>query len=167
MGVVRAWRYKKERMNQLILDGRIIQTSPGAVPQYKRYLDETLGVPIQNIWTDMPGINNRSQEFLGYPTQKPIKLLERIVATSSLPGQTVLDPFCGCGTAVHAAQVLGRRWIGIDITHLAVDLIERRLRQSFGDAARFSVIGTLAIPKALVVWRNATSTNSSFGRWHA
>lgn len=144
MGITRAWRYRKERMDQLIAEGRIVQTSSGAVPQYKRYLDEMPGVPLQNIWTDMPGINNRSQEFLGYPTQKPVKLLERIITASSLAGQSVLDPFCGCGTAVHAAQALDRHWIGIDITNLAIDLIERRLRKSFGDGARFSVLGTPA-----------------------
>ena len=109
MGVTRAWRYKQERMNQLIAEGLIVQTSPGAVPQQKRYLDKMPGVPLQDIWSDMPGINNRSAEFLGYPTQKPAALLERILATSSNPGDVVLDPFCGCGTTIHAAQKLGRR----------------------------------------------------------
>jgi len=98
MGVTRAWRYKESKMRLLEAEGRVIQTRPGAVPQFKRYLDEGRGVPLQNIWTDMPGINNRSAEFLGYPTQKPITLLERIVATSSNPGDVVLDPFSpeGC-----------------------------------------------------------------------
>lgn len=131
MGVTRYWRYTKAKMDELIRAGRIIQTRPGAVPAYKRYLDEMPGVPIQNLWTDLPVINNRSSEFLGYPTQKPLALLERILAASSNPGDVVLDPFCGCGTAVHAAQKLGRRWIGIDITHLAVSLIEKRLKDAF------------------------------------
>jgi adenine specific DNA methylase Mod len=124
IGVSRYWRYSKERMQQLIAAGRIIQTRPGAVPQYKRYLDEMPSVPVQNIWTDIEVINNRSRERLGYPTQKPLSLMERIISVSSNKGDVVLDPFCGCGTTIDAAQKLGRRWIGIDITYLAVDLIE-------------------------------------------
>lgn len=116
MGVSRHWRYSKEKMEELIREGRIIQTQPGTVPQYKRYLDEMPGVPLQNIWTDMPGINNRSDELLGYPTQKPLALLERIVHASSNPGDVVLDPFCGCGTTIHAAQKLERNWTGIDVS---------------------------------------------------
>lgn len=141
MGVVRAWRYTRERMEQLISEGRVVQTSPGAVPQQKRYLDDMPGVPLQNIWADLPGINNRSAEFLGYPTQKPSALLERIITTSSNIGDLVLDPFCGCGTTIHAAQRLGRSWIGIDVTHLAISLIERRLKDAFPGIA-FEVHGT-------------------------
>ena len=89
------------------------------------------GIQFQNIWTDIPPINSQAQERLGYPTQKPLALLERIIAASSNPGDLVLDPFCGCGTAVHAAQKLGRQWIGIDVTHLAIGLIEKRLRDAF------------------------------------
>ena len=131
LGVSRYWRYSKERMEQLVAEGRIIQTRPGAVPQYKRYLEEMPGVPVQNVWTDVSVINNRSREKIGYPTQKPLALLERIINASSNPGDIVLDPFCGCGTAVHAAEKLGRRWIGIDVTYLAINLIERRMRDAF------------------------------------
>jgi DNA modification methylase len=131
LGVARHWRYGKERMEELLREGRIIQTRPGAVPQYKRYLDEMPGVPLQNIWTDIPVINNRSSEKLGYPTQKPLALLERIIQASSNEGDVVLDPFCGCGTAVAAAQKLNRQWIGIDITHLAVALMKNRLKTMF------------------------------------
>lgn len=131
MGVTRYWRYSRERMEELLRQGRIVQTRPGAVPQYKRYLDEMPGVPLQNLWVDTPVINNRSKEFLGYPTQKPGALLERIVRASSNEGDVVLDPFCGCGTAVVAAEKLHRRWIGIDITYLAIDLIQRRLHDTF------------------------------------
>ncbi len=141
MGVSRHWRYSKDRMQKLIDEGRIIQTRPGAVPQYKRYLDEMPGVPLQNLWADLPIINNRSDEGLGYPTQKPLALLERIIAVSSDPGDVVLDPFCGCGTAIHAAQKLGRQWIGIDITHLAISLIEKRLKDAF-PGIQFEVHGT-------------------------
>lgn len=142
MGVSRYWRYSKKRMQELIEANRIIQTRPGAVPQFKRYLDEMGGMPIQNLWDDIPVINNRAKEFLGYPTQKPLALLERIVMASSSPGQVVLDPFCGCGTAVHAAQKLKRQWIGIDITHLAISLIEQRLTDAFGNRCDFVVKGT-------------------------
>jgi site-specific DNA-methyltransferase (adenine-specific) len=127
LGVTRHWRYSRERMQELHEQGRIVQTRPGAVPQYKRYLDEMPGVPLQSLWTDIPVINNRSKEHLGYPTQKPVALLERILATSSSPGDVVLDPFCGCGTTLEAAQKLGRQWIGIDIARVAIDIIEQRL----------------------------------------
>lgn len=132
MGVTRYWRYSKERMAELIAEGRIVQTRPGAVPQYKRYLDEMPGVPIQNLWTDI-SLNNRSKERLGYPTQKPQALLERILLTSSNEGDVVLDPFCGCGTTIAAAQALGRRWIGIDVTFIAIDLVRRRLEDAYLD----------------------------------
>ena len=141
MGVTRFWRYSRERMDDLIVQGRVVQTNPGTVPQYKRYLDEMEGVPIQDIWTDVPPISALSKERLGYPTQKPLALLERIIAASSNEGDVVLDPFCGCGTAVHAAQKLGRRWIGIDVTHLAISLIEKRLRDAF-PGIDFTVEGT-------------------------
>ena len=143
LGVTRYWRYSRERMAELHRQGRIIQTQPGAVPQYKRYLDEMPGVPVQNMWIDLPVINNRSTEKLGYPTQKPEALLERIIKASSNEGDVVLDPFCGCGTAVSVAQRLNRRWIGIDITHLAIGLIKTRLADAFGDSVRetYEVIG--------------------------
>jgi DNA modification methylase len=141
MGVSHYWRYGRERMAQLIEAGLVVQPSPGAVPRFKRYLDENSGVPLQDVWTDIPPINSQAQERLGYPTQKPLALLERIVTASSNPGDVVLDPFCGCGTAVDAAQRLGRQWIGIDITHLAVNLIKHRLMDSYGDTAKFTVIG--------------------------
>jgi DNA modification methylase len=127
LGVTRYWRFTKEKMEELYEQGRIVQTRTGAVPQQKRYLDEMPGVPVQNIWTDIPVINNRSREKLGYPTQKPEALLERIINASSNPGDTVLDPFCGCGTAVVVAEKLKRRWIGIDLTYLAISLIKSRL----------------------------------------
>ena len=129
MGVSRYWAYSKEKMDDLIRRGRVIQTRPGAVPQYKRYLDEMPGVPVQSLWDDLPVLNNRSKEMLGYPTQKPLALLDRIISASSNPGDLVLDPFAGCGTAIEAAQALGRRWLGIDITVLAIDVAERRLHR--------------------------------------
>ncbi|MHB9033238.1 MAG: DNA methyltransferase [Anaerolineae bacterium] len=140
MGVTRFWRYSKEKMNDLIKEGRIVQTKPGAVPAYKRYLDEMPGVPIQDIWADIGPIGAQAQERLGYPTQKPLALLERIIQASSNPGDLVLDPFCGCGTTVCAAQKLGRQWIGIDITHLAIGLMKKRLTDLF-PGAEFQVVG--------------------------
>jgi site-specific DNA-methyltransferase (adenine-specific) len=92
--------------------------------------DEDSEVPLNSVW-QLPIIAPVSKERLGYPTQKPVALLERIISASSNPGDVVLDPFCGCGTTVHAAEKLGRQWIGIDITHLSVALIERRLKYAF------------------------------------
>ena len=131
LGVTRYWRYSREKMEELYREGRIIQTKPGRVPAYKRYLDEMSGIPIQDVWDDIPPLQFSSAERLGYPTQKPQSLLDRIIETSSNPGDIVLDPFCGCGTAIASAQALSRQWIGIDITHLAIALIKYRLEDSF------------------------------------
>ncbi len=141
LGVTRYWRYSKANMEQLLTEGRIHQSRPGAVPRMKHYLDEMLGVPLQNIWDDIKPVQSQAKERLGYPTQKPVALLERIIQVSSNPGDIVMDCFCGCGTAVHASQKLDRQWIGIDITHLAIALIEKRLRDAFPDI-KFEVIGT-------------------------
>lgn len=143
MGVTRHWRYSKGKMERLIQEGRVVQTKPGAVPAYKRYLDEMGGVPLQDVWVDIGPIAAQAQERLGYPTQKPEMLLERIINSSSDKGDVILDPFCGCGTTVQVAQNLKRRWIGIDITHLAIGLIKKRLSDSFGDEIknRYTVIG--------------------------
>jgi DNA modification methylase len=131
LGVTRYWRYSRENMERLYREGRIVQPRPGAVPRYKRYLDEMKGQPLQCVWTDIPPLNSQAAERLGYPTQKPLALLERIIAASSNPGDVVLDPFCGCGTAIDAAQRLGRRWIGIDVTHLAIAIIKSRLATTY------------------------------------
>ena len=143
MGVTRYWRFSKARMQELMDAGRIVQPRPGAVPRQKRYLDEQQGRPIGDIWTDIPPINSQAKERLGYPTQKPEALLERIIRASSNEGDVVLDPFCGCGTAVVSAHKLGRQWLGIDITHLAVALMKNRLKTAFDlDAGQdYEVIG--------------------------
>ena len=124
----RIWAYSKENMKQYSLDGRIVYSESG-MPNYKRYLDEMAGVALQNDWNDIKLASG--SESLGYPTQKPLALLERIITASSQEGDVVLDPFCGCGTTIHAAQKLKREWIGIDITHLAISLIEKRLKDAF------------------------------------
>lgn len=162
MGVTRYWRYSKEKMTQLIAEGRIVQTKPGTVPAYKRYLDEMPGVPLQNDWQDILPTTT-GNEYLGYPTQKPLALLERIIQASSNEGDVVLDPFCGCGTAVHAAQKLNRRWIGIDITHLAISLIEKRLRDAF-PGIEFEVHGT---PKDLGGAKNLAKRDKYQFQWWA
>lgn len=134
----RFWAYSRDNMCLMAKEGRLRHTFEG-MPEYKRYLDEMPGVALQDIWTDIRPL--LAHERLGYPTEKPVSLLERIVSVSSNPGDVVLDPFCGCGTTVHAAQKLGRQWIGIDITHLAVGLIEKRLNDAF-PGVQYSVHGT-------------------------
>ena len=133
LGVLRYWRFSEERMKRMYDEGRIVQTSPGSVPRQKRYLDEMSGMPVGTWWDDIRPVQAQGAERLGYPTQKPLALLERIISASSNEGDIVLDPFCGCGTAVYAAQKLGRRWIGIDITPLATNLIKRRMEEGFKD----------------------------------
>ncbi len=165
LGVTRYWRYSKERMQQLYEAGRIVQRKPGTVPAQKRYLDESRGVALQDIWSDIDMLRGLSNgERLGYPTQKPLALLERIIATSSNEGDIVLDPFCGCGTAIEAAHALGRKWIGIDITYLAIDLIQKRMRHRFPeDRSTYEVDGIPRdIPGAHALF---TRSPFDFERW--
>lgn len=161
-GHFRVWRWTKERMMKAEEDGLIYFPPGGGVPREKRFLDEQEGVPVSSVWTDIPAINAVAQERLGYPTQKPLALLERIVSASSNEGDLVLDPFCGCGTTVHAAQKLGRRWIGIDLTHLAIGLVRRRLIDAF-PLAKFDIHG---VPKDLGAARElAASDKHQFQLW--
>jgi DNA methylase len=146
LGVTRYWRYSKEKMEELYKQGRIVQTKPGNVPRYKRYLDEMKGVELQDILTDIKPVGT-SREDLGYPTQKPELLLERIIKTSSNPMDIVFDPFCGCGTATAVAHRLGRRWIGIDISPTACELMRKRMI-SLG-ARHFVVMGMPMTEKEL------------------
>lgn len=142
MGVSRYWRFTEEKMKELIKQGRVIQIKPGSVPRQKRYLDEMPGVPLQDLWIDINPIGAQAAERLGYPTQKPEALLERIIKASSNEGDVVLDPFCGCGTSITVAERLHRRWIGIDVTHLAIGLIRSRLHDTFrSELAPYEVIG--------------------------
>ena len=162
LGVTRVWRWTRERMKQAHADGLIVQTKPGAVPQYKKYLEDSKGRTVTNVWTDIQ--QAAGNESLGYPTQKPLALLERIIEASSNEGDVVLDPFCGCGTAVHAAQKLNRKWIGIDITHLAISLIEKRLKDAFRSRCKFEVHGT---PKDLDSARNLATRDKYQFQWWA
>lgn len=165
MGVSGYWRYSKEVMDKLVSDGRIIQTKPGNKPRRKKYLDEGKGVSVSNLWADLPNLQASSAEALGYPTQKPLSLLERIIETSSRPGDVILDPFSGCGTAVDAAQKTGRRWIGIDVTYISIDLMVKRLQHTYGDAitSTFKVTG---IPHDVAAARAMFSDSAfEFERW--
>jgi len=141
-GVTKVWRWTKERMMEEDAKGRIVVPKRGkGIPRYKRYLDEQEGIPLDDFWGDVEFAGG--DERLGYPTQKPEALLERIVKAGSNEGDVVLDPFCGCGTTIAVAERLKRRWIGIDITHLAVTLMKHRLRDAFGEgiAETYQVIG--------------------------
>lgn len=136
------WLTTRDKLEDYVKQGLVIfPKKEGGVPQLKYYLDQNKGVPISDFWDDIDLINSMGNESLGYQTQKPLLLLDRIVQASSNPGDIVLDPFCGCGTAIHAAQKNNRNWIGIDITHLAISLIERRLHEAFPDII-YKVHGT-------------------------
>jgi site-specific DNA-methyltransferase (adenine-specific) len=143
LGITKVWRWTKKRMQTAYEAGLIVQPRPGAVPRLKRYLDQQRGKPYGDVWMDIPPINSQAAERLGYPTQKPEALLERIIQASSNEGDTVLDPFCGCGTAISTSQRLKRQWIGIYITHLAIGLIKSRLRDAYGDHIKetYEVVG--------------------------
>lgn len=130
LGVTRYWRYSRERMEQLHRDGRIEFRPNGKVPRLKRYLDEAKGMPVQSVWSDIRPLINFGKEAVGYPTQKPLGLLDRIIRTSSDPDDIVLDAFCGCGTALVSAQNLERRWIGIDISPTACRVMANRLEEA-------------------------------------
>ena len=138
----RYWAFSRKNMERLDAEGRIAYSSTGT-PRYKIYLDESPGKPLQDIWDDIAAVHVKPKERLGYPTQKPESLLERIIRASSNEGDVVLDPFCGCGTAVVAAHKLERQWLGIDITHLAVALMKNRLKTAFDlDAGQdYEVVG--------------------------
>ena len=128
LGVDGYWRYSQEKMEQLIREGRVAIPPGGNTPRYKRYLDESKGLPVGSVWDDINPINSQAKESLGYPTQKPLPLLERILKTSSNENDIVLDAFCGCGTALVAAQKLKRQWIGIDISPTACRVMAKRLK---------------------------------------
>ena len=132
LGVTRVWRWTKERMQAAHDRGIVVQPSPGAVPRLKRYLDEQKGLPLSDVWTDIPPINSQAKERVGYPTQKPLALLERIIKASSNPGDVVLDPFCGCATALVAAEIHNRQWVGIDLSPMAYTLVRERLLKEVG-----------------------------------
>ncbi len=151
-GPTRMWSKSEETMEQLWNEG-LIKTGRDGKPRLDgliEYLDEKEGMPVQDWWDDIPRIGNTANERLHYPTQKPIALLERIIRASSNEGEVVLDPFCGCGTAIAAAHKLQRRWTGIDITHLSIALQKYRLQDTFElvSGSDYEVIGEPATEDA-------------------
>ena len=132
LGVTRVWRWTKERMQEAYDQGLVVQSKLGSVPALKRYLDETKGTPVDTIWDDIQGIQAQAKERIGYPTQKPLALLDRIIKASSNDGNMILDPFCGCATALVAADRMQREWAGIDLSPLAAKLVNLRMEKELG-----------------------------------
>lgn len=160
----KGWRITKEKMDLLHKEGRLLfpNKQEGRIVK-KKYLDEQEGIVVGDIWTDITQLRAQDAERLGYPTQKPQALLERIIQASSNPGDLVLDPFCGCGTAVAAAEALGRRWIGIDITHLAISLIKYRMETAF-PSIKVNVVGE---PETISSARHLAMTDRYQFQWWA
>jgi len=158
----RCWAYSRDNMEAFEERGLLVHSERG-MPRLKLYLDQMPGVPCDDLWVDIPPINSQAQERLGYPTQKPLALLERIITASSNESDVVLDPFCGCGTAIHAAHKLKRAWVGIDITHLAISLIEKRLKDAF-PGIQYEVHGT---PKDLDGARDLAMRDKYQFQWWA
>ena len=160
-GASRGWGYRLEQLETWWKEGRIHTKRDGCprLDGLKVYLDKAPGKRLQNVWTDRPRIPNTSRERLGYPTQKPLALLERVITASSSESDVVLDPFCGCGTTIDAAQRLKRRWVGIDISAFAIDLVRnRRLKDP--------TIPTLGIPADLEGARKLAGEHPfSFESW--
>lgn len=145
-GHKKIWRYPLETMQRLHDEGRIYYTKNG-VARTKRYLDESSGLPVQDVVDDIQALRSWHAERLGYPTQKPEALLERIILASSNEGDVVLDPFCGCGTTIAVAERLNRKWIGIDVTYVSVDLMERRLIDMFTPEHDVNKLASIPVPK--------------------
>ena len=129
MGFTRTWRWNRKRMKQAIASGRVVQTAPGRVPQQVLYLDEQQGKPLNNVWTDIYALNSQAIERTGYPTQKPVALAERIIASSSHPGNIVLDCFAGCAYVAIAAERLHRRWVACDLNPRAWTVFKRQFNK--------------------------------------
>jgi site-specific DNA-methyltransferase (adenine-specific) len=160
----RHWAYPPSVLEKLDAAGKVHwPKAKEGMPRLKQYLDQMLGVPLQDVWTDIRPLHNLAEERLGYATQKPVALLERIIRSSSNEGDVVLDPFCGCGTAVHGAHKLQRRWIGIDVTHLAISLVEKRLADAF-PGIKYDVHGT---PKDLDGARDLAARDKYQFQWWA
>lgn len=158
------WAVSREKMEVLDREGRLwFPTKSDGRIQLKRFLDENEGATLGNLWTDILPLHT-GKENLGYPTQKPLALLERIISASSNEGDIILDPFCGCGTAVEAAHMLDRQWMGIDITHLAISLIEKRMKDAFGKELQYEVHGT---PKDLDGARDLAERDKYQFQWWA
>jgi adenine-specific DNA-methyltransferase len=154
MGVSRYWRYSQSRMTTLIAEGRVVQPRPGAVPRFKRYLDESEGVSLQDVWDDINPINSQAQQRLGYDTQKPEALLDRIIRSSSDESSIVLDCFAGSGTTPAVAERLGRRWVAVDIGRFAIHTTRKRL-MDIPQCAPFEVANLGSYERQ--VWQRTTT----------
>jgi len=162
------WRVPLESMERLDAEGKLHFTKNGGI-RLKRYLEGIKGVALQCLWEDIPPINSQARERLGYPTQKPEALLERIVKASSNEGDVVLDAYCGCGTTVAVSQRLDRQWIGIDITYQSISLILKRLEDSFGKGV-LETIAINGIPKDMasakaLALKKDDRTRKEFEKW--
>ena len=158
------WTVSLERMQMLDEQGRLhFPTNKNGRIRLKLFLDEMQGTPLGNQWDDIPVIASHAKERLGYPTQKPEALLERIIRASSNEGDVVLDPFCGCGTAIAVAERLGRRWIGIDITHIAISLLKSRLHSTFG--SKLSEYDVVGVPQDIESARSLATQSGQEGRF--
>jgi site-specific DNA-methyltransferase (adenine-specific) len=157
------WITTHEKLDAYVARGLVaFPGKEGGTPRLKYYLAQNKGIPLPDFWDDIDLINSMGNESLGYPTQKPVALLERIVSASSDENDVILDPFCGCGTSIHAAQKLNRRWIGIDVTHLAIALVERRLKDAF-PGITYEVHG---VPKDYAGARNLAERDKyEFQKW--
>jgi len=142
-GPTRGWAYEKEQLEEWWAQGRILKKRDGTprLDGLKVYFEDMPGKPLQDVWTDLPRVPNVSAERLGFPTQKPVDVLSRIISASSNVGDLVLDPFCGCGTTVEAAEKLKRKWIGVDVSYYSIRLIEKRVHVKFGKSYQVPIEG--------------------------
>lgn len=161
LGITRYWRFSRERMQQLYDEGRIVQTKPGTVPAQKRYLDDMPGVPLQDLWLDINSVQPQAAERLGYDTQKPESLLERVIKVSSDPDDIVADFFSGSGTTAAVAERLGRRWIASDLSRFAIHTARKRLL-SVGGVKPFAVQNLGKYERQL--WQSAEFGDSAMVR---
>ena len=165
----RYWAYSRDKMEEFKQKGRLYFPKNGGAPRYIRYLDEMPGVPLQNSWEDIQPLTAGAKERLGYPTQKPESLLERIIKSSSNEGDVILDAYCGCGTSVAVSQRLNRQWIGIDITYQSISLILKRLEDAFGKGVLENVVLN-GIPKDMqsaeaLAHKKDDRTRKEFEKW--
>lgn len=161
------WVTTRDKLDEYDAQGLVVwPTKKDGLPQLKYYQHQSKGVAMNDFWEDISPINSQAKESLRYPTQKPLKLLERIITAGSNPGEIMLDPFCGCGTSVDAAERLNRHWIGIDITYIAVDLITKRLRHTYGDSILKTFDVPYGIPKDVTAARALFAQSPfEFERW--
>lgn len=159
----RHWAYSRENMDKMLADGRIEFRKTG-MPVFKRYLDEQPGVPLQDLWTDIR-LHAGSKERLGYPTQKPTELLDRIIRASTSEGDVILDPFCGCGTAIEAAIEANRRWIGIDVSDQAIRVINERFRKLYKTEVPTGVIAPRDVATARALSLRRPHGRKEFETW--